>query len=120
MVEPPRVEVLAHPSRHHHLGDLLGQLRQAGREVRDVVEARNAGEKVMDARLRIAVTAVALMYECAESTRTARGRGTDRPRTRHASVYRLRSRVFSGPQPGQRTRRADRQPGELSSRSSLS
>src|SRR3954471_11771714 len=44
----------------------------------------------------IAVIAVALMYQCAEITRIARGRGTDAPKARHASVYRLRSRVFIG------------------------
>src|SRR3954469_9867802 len=44
----------------------------------------------------IAVIAVALMYQCAEITRIARGRGTDPPKARHASVYRLRSRVFIG------------------------
>jgi len=44
----------------------------------------------------MAVTAVALMNQSAEMTRIARGRGTVCPRTRHAPVYRLRSRVFSG------------------------
>ena len=34
----------------------------------------------------IAVTAVALMYQCAETTRIARGRGTDSPKARHAEV----------------------------------
>ena len=34
----------------------------------------------------MAVTAVALMYQCAEVTRTARGRGTVSPRARHAVV----------------------------------
>ena len=34
----------------------------------------------------MAVTAVALMYQCAEMTSTARGRGTVSPRTRHAVV----------------------------------
>ena len=34
----------------------------------------------------IAVTAVALMYQCAETTRIARGRGTVAPNVRHASV----------------------------------
>jgi hypothetical protein len=32
----------------------------------------------------MAVTAVALMYQCAEMTRTARGRATVSPRIRHA------------------------------------
>src|SRR3954469_19509442 len=44
----------------------------------------------------IAVIAVALMYQCAEITRIARGRGTDAPNACQASVYRLRSRVFIG------------------------
>ena len=44
----------------------------------------------------LAVTAVALMDQCAEMTRIARGRGTLPPRTREASVYRLRSGGFSG------------------------
>src|SRR5512142_2421799 len=45
----------------------------------------------------IAVTAVALRYQWAETTRTARGRGaTEAPKARHAAVYRLSSRVFMG------------------------
>src|SRR5690348_15697691 len=46
--------------------------------------------------LDIAVTAVALMYQCAETTRIARGRGTAAPNARHAAVYRLCSSVFIG------------------------
>ena len=34
----------------------------------------------------MAVTAVALMYQCADTTRIARGRGTDCPNARHARV----------------------------------
>ena len=34
----------------------------------------------------IAVTAVALMYQWADTTRMARGRGTAAPKARHASV----------------------------------
>ena len=34
----------------------------------------------------MAVTAVALMYQCAETTRTARGFGTACPNARHARV----------------------------------
>jgi hypothetical protein len=34
----------------------------------------------------IAVTAVALVYQCAEITRIARGRRTDSPKMRQASV----------------------------------
>jgi hypothetical protein len=34
----------------------------------------------------IAVTAVAWMYQCAETTRIARGRGTAAPNARQASV----------------------------------
>ena len=34
----------------------------------------------------MAVTAVALMYQCAETTRIARGVGTAAPNARHASV----------------------------------
>jgi hypothetical protein len=44
----------------------------------------------------IAVTAVALMYQCALITRMARGRGTARPKARHAAVYRLTSKAFIG------------------------
>ena len=44
----------------------------------------------------IAVTAVALIHQCAEITRMARGRGTDAPRLRQARVYRLISRAFIG------------------------
>jgi hypothetical protein len=36
------------------------------------------------------------MYQCAEITRIARGRGTERPNACHASVYRLRSSAFIG------------------------
>ena len=42
------------------------------------------------------VTAVALVYQCAEITRIARGFGTAWPNARHASVYRFRSRAFIG------------------------
>ena len=44
----------------------------------------------------MAVTAVALMYQWADTTRMARGRGTSTPNDRHASVYRLWSRAFIG------------------------
>src|SRR5919202_5163591 len=44
----------------------------------------------------IAVTAVALMYQCALITRMARGRGTACPNACHAAVYRLTSRAFIG------------------------
>src|ERR1700712_639422 len=44
----------------------------------------------------IAVTAVALMYQCAETTKIARGRGTDSPKARHAFVYRFVCRAFIG------------------------
>ncbi len=46
--------------------------------------------------LAIAVTAVALTYQCAETIRIARGRGTEAPNDRHASVKRLRSSAFIG------------------------
>jgi hypothetical protein len=36
------------------------------------------------------------MYQWAEIIRMARGRGMERPKARHASVYRLRSRAFIG------------------------
>jgi hypothetical protein len=36
------------------------------------------------------------MYQCAETTRIARGRGTACPNDRHAEVYRLTSRAFIG------------------------
>jgi hypothetical protein len=44
----------------------------------------------------IAVTAVACTYQCAETTRIARGRGTAWPNARQASVYRFFSRAFIG------------------------
>src|SRR5690348_14421451 len=44
----------------------------------------------------IVVTAVALMYQCALTTRMARGRGTAWPNARQAWVYRLSSRAFIG------------------------
>src|SRR3954468_10095847 len=44
----------------------------------------------------IAVTAVALMYQCALITRMARGRGAASPNARQAAVYRFTSRAFIG------------------------
>ena len=44
----------------------------------------------------IAVTAVACTYQCAETTRIARGRGTAAPNARQASVYRFFSSAFIG------------------------
>ena len=44
----------------------------------------------------IAVTAVALMYQWADTTRMARGRGTACPKARHALEYRLISIAFIG------------------------
>ena len=44
----------------------------------------------------MAVTAVALMYQCADTTRIARGRGTARPKACQAWVYRLVSSAFIG------------------------
>src|SRR3954452_8056322 len=44
----------------------------------------------------MAVTAVALMYQWADTTRIARGRGTAAPKARQAWVYRLSSRAFIG------------------------
>src|SRR3954453_8551305 len=44
----------------------------------------------------MAVTAVACTYQCAETTRIARGRGTAWPNARQASVYRFFSRAFIG------------------------
>ena len=50
--------------------------------------------------LDIAVTAVALMYQCALMARMARGRGKSRsalaPKSRHAAVCRLTSKPFIG------------------------
>ena len=48
VVEPPRVEVLAHPPRLDHLGDLLGQLRQARRRILEIIEPGDLGEEVVD------------------------------------------------------------------------
>jgi hypothetical protein len=44
----------------------------------------------------MAVTAVALMYQCADTTRIARGRGTARPKACQAWVYRFVSTAFIG------------------------
>src|SRR5215207_877202 len=44
----------------------------------------------------MAVTAVACTYQCAETTRMARGRGTAWPNARQAAVYRFFSRAFIG------------------------
>src|SRR3954469_11117827 len=44
----------------------------------------------------IAVTAVACTYQCADTMRIARGRGTACPNARQASVYRFFSRAFIG------------------------
>ncbi|GIJ29946.1 hypothetical protein Vqi01_51080 [Micromonospora qiuiae] len=44
----------------------------------------------------MAVTAVAPMYQWADTTRIARGRGTDCPKARQADVYRLSSSAFIG------------------------
>src|SRR4051812_5289111 len=44
----------------------------------------------------MAVTAVACTYQWAETTRIARGRGTDWPNACHASVYRFFSSAFIG------------------------
>ena len=44
----------------------------------------------------MAVTAVALMYQCALTTRMARGRGTASPNARHAAVYLFTSSAFIG------------------------
>src|SRR4051812_8371306 len=44
----------------------------------------------------MAVTAVALMYQWADTTRIARGRGTAAPKARQAWVYRLSSSAFIG------------------------
>ena len=46
--------------------------------------------------LAIAVTAVALMYQCADTTRMARGLGVAAPKARQAWVYRFCSRAFIG------------------------
>src|SRR5580658_1241765 len=44
----------------------------------------------------MAVIAVALVYQWAETARMARGRGSVRPSAAHDSVYRLRSNAFIG------------------------
>src|SRR5262245_47693347 len=46
--------------------------------------------------LGIAVTAVPLMYQCAEMTRSARGRGRARARARQTVVKRFTCKVFIG------------------------
>src|SRR5260221_975643 len=46
--------------------------------------------------LLIAVTAVPSVYQCADTHRTAVGRGIDSPGRRHDSVYRLCSSVLIG------------------------
>jgi hypothetical protein len=44
----------------------------------------------------MAVAAVVAMYQCAETIRTARGRGNDRATSAHASVQALCSSAFIG------------------------
>src|SRR5512141_150638 len=44
----------------------------------------------------MAVIAVACTYQCADTTRIARGRGTDSPNARQAAVYRFFSSAFIG------------------------
>src|SRR3954454_20019723 len=44
----------------------------------------------------MAVIAVACTYQCADTTRIARGRGTDCPNARQAAVYRFLSSAFIG------------------------
>jgi hypothetical protein len=44
----------------------------------------------------MAVTAVAPIYQCADTTSSARGRGSWLPSARHPSVNPFRSRVFIG------------------------
>src|SRR3954465_8098559 len=44
----------------------------------------------------MAVIAVACTYQCAETTRIARGRGTDCPNACQAAVYRFFSSAFIG------------------------
>lgn len=44
----------------------------------------------------MAVTAVALMYQCALTTRIARGRGTDSPKDLQAAVYLFSEMAFIG------------------------
>src|SRR6478735_3517782 len=65
----------------------------------------------------IAVTAVALMYQCALITRMARGRGTDWPKERQLDVYRLSSNAFIGlPCPMNAAGIAIAEPGSVISR----
>lgn len=87
VVDAPRVDVRAHPGRGDDVTDLLRQLRQAGRRVVDVEQLlREAVEVVIVRGCGIAVTAVAPSYQCADTTRTAGGRGSTCPNARHALV----------------------------------
>src|SRR5215213_9573928 len=63
-----------------------GQPRQFGLRVRHVEELRREAAQSWMVRSGIAVTAVTLMYQCAETTRIARGRGMARPNARQALV----------------------------------
>ena len=80
------------------IGDLGGELRIAGRRVLAPRTARRGSRRSRgwSSACAIAVTAEALMYQCADTTRMARGRGTSAPNARHASVYRLWSSAFIG------------------------
>jgi hypothetical protein len=75
----------------------LGELGQARCRVLHVEQLAGEAVEVVSVRGRgIAVTVVALMYQCAEMTRIARGRGTALPNACQALVYRLVSGAFIG------------------------
>ena len=87
VVDPPAVHVGPDPGRMDDLADLVGELGQSRCGVLDVEQlGREAVEVVDGARSRHAVTAVALMYQCALITRIARGRGTAAPSACQAVV----------------------------------
>ena len=98
VVDSPAIFIEPDPRRFGDLGHLLREDRLAWRRILDLEQfAREAVEVVDGAWARgIAVTAEALIYQWAEATRIARGRGTLAPKALHASVYRLRSSAFIG------------------------
>jgi len=97
VVRCPRSRCRRRPDGLDDIADLVGELGQAGAGVVDVEQRLGEAEEVVDgAGPGIAVTAVPPMYQCAETTRMARGRGTERPKARQAWVQRLPSSAFIG------------------------
>jgi hypothetical protein len=84
VVDPPAVDVGANPGRLDDLRDLSGA-PGAGYSTANRSSGKPKKSWIVRGR-GIAVTAVALMYQCAETTSSARGRGRLAPSAAHASV----------------------------------